>query len=462
MMDAFFSPGSVAIAGASKSLMKLGNVPIDNLLRFGYQGRIVPLNPDGGEIMGLRAYPSLEDVEGSVDLAVAVIPRENICSFLDSCGRAGVRNAIITAAGFADAGEVGASLQRDVEAAAKRNSVRIMGPNSIGTINTAVGFVTSIITLDAMPSGPVSVVAQSGLFAAGFARWMSSSQCYGLAKVACLGNKADISEMDVLAYLEDDPATGVVALHTEGVEDGRSFVDLVARVSLCKPVVVVKPGSSEAGRTAAQSHTGALAGSHEVFMGALAQTGAVPVGDFEEMFDCAKAFAYCPLPAGNRLGVVSVTGAGCSLAADACEARGLTVPPLSRESLRYATEGLPAWASFNNPADIWAAIMAEGNAGAYYKLMRAMASQDDIDMLLAVFTIAPQFEFDVAGVIDRIRVEFPEKPVLTTVLWGASDDSRRWFESLEGARIPMYPSIERAVAAAGALNRYSSWLRRQR
>jgi acyl-CoA synthetase (NDP forming) len=460
-MDAFFAPGSVAIAGASKSLMKLGNVPIDNLLRFGYAGRIIPLNPDGGEIMGLRAYPSIEHVDGKVDLAVAVIPRENICAFLESCGRAGVRNVIVTAAGFADAGEIGASLQRDVEAVARRLGVRIMGPNSIGTINTATGFVTSIVTLDPIPAGPVSVVAQSGLFAAGFARWVSSSQYFGLAKVACLGNKVDVSEMDVLAYLEDDPATGVIALHTEGVEDGKSFVDLVGRITRRKPVVVVKPGSSEAGRAAAQSHTGALAGSHEVFMGSLAQTGAVPAADFEEMFDCAKALAYCPLPGGNRLGVVSVTGAGCSLAADACEARGLEVPPLTEESLKYATQGLPEWASFNNPADIWAAIMAEGNAGAYYRLMHAMASQDDVDMLLAVFTIAPQFEFDVAGTLNRIREEFPGKPVLVTVLWGAAEDARRWFGSLESARIPMYTSIERAVAAAGALNQYSSWLRAQ-
>jgi acyl-CoA synthetase (NDP forming) len=159
--------------------------------------------------------------------------------------------------------------------------------------------------------------------------------------------------------------------------------------------------------------------------------------------------------------VVSVTGAGCSLAADACEARGLEVPPLTEESLKYATQGLPEWASFNNPADIWAAIMAEGNAGAYYRLMHAMASQDDVDMLLAVFTIAPQFEFDVAGTLNRIREEFPGKPVLVTVLWGAAEDARRWFGSLESARIPMYTSIERAVAAAGALNQYSSWLRAQ-
>lgn len=458
-MDAFFSPGTVAIAGASKSL-KLGNVPIDNLQRFGYKGRIVPLNPDGGTIMGLQAYPSIEDVGGPVDLAVAVIPREGIRAFVEDCGRAGVSKVIVTAAGFADAGAQGAALQRELESSARCSGVRIMGPNSIGTISAADGFVTSIVTLEPVHPGPVSIVAQSGLFAAGFVNWVSSTQVQGISKVACLGNKADVSELDVLAYLEDDPATRVIALHTEGTADGRRFVDLVSRISLRKPVVALKPGRSEAARDAARSHTGALGGSHEVFMGALAQCGAVAAESFERMLDAAKALAYCPLPRGNGLGVVSVTGAGCAVAADACEKEGLALPPLDGASLEYATEGLPGWASFANPADIWAAIMARGNEGAYSRVLEAMAMRHDVDMLIAVFTIAPQFEFDVAGALGALAAEFSDKPVLAAVLWGDDADSRRWFRSIEGAGVPAYDSIEGAVAAAGALNRYASWRRR--
>jgi acyl-CoA synthetase (NDP forming) len=460
LMDAFFAPRSVAIAGASRSGMKLGNVPIANLQRFGYQGRIVPLHPDAAEIMGLRAYPSIEDVEGGVDLAVAVIPREQILGFLESCGRAGVRNVLVTAAAFADADAEGARMQDEVAALAKRLSIRLMGPNSIGTINTASGFVTSIITLDPIPRGPISFVVQSGLFSAGFARWISSSQLHGAAKIACLGNKADIDELDVMAYLENDPDTEVIALHTEGTRDGRAFVSLVSRISTVKPVVVLNPGRTPAGREATRSHTGAMAGSFEVFQGAASQAGAIAVESFGEMFDCAKALAYCPVPRGNGMGVVSVTGAGCSLTADACETRGLAVPSLSDDSLRYATEGMPEWATFSNPADIWAAIAAQGNGRAYYRLLRAMAMQDDVDILLAVYCVAPQFEFDVAEVMGRIAGEFPEKPVLAVLLGGTAEDSRRWFESLEAARIPTYDSVERGVAAASALNRYAAWKRR--
>ncbi|MHB8895677.1 MAG: CoA-binding protein [Candidatus Geothermincolia bacterium] len=458
-MNNFFSPRSVAIAGASKSAMKLGNVPIENLLRFGYGGRIIPLNRDGGEIMGLRAFRSVEDVDGSVDLAVAVIPRENVYGFIESCGRAGVRNVIVTAAAFADADAEGARMQEEVAALARRLSIRLMGPNSIGTIDTGSGLVTSIITLDPIPRGRISFVVQSGLFSAGFARWISSSQMHGAAKIACLGNKADVNELDVLAYLEDDPRTDVIALHTEGTKDGAAFVDLVSRISTKKPVVVLNAGRTPAGREATRSHTGALAGSFEVFQGAASQAGAVAVESFTEMFDCARALDYCPLPGGNGMGVVSITGAGCSLTADACGEHGLEVPPLSEESLRYATEGMPAWVSFSNPADIWAAISEKGSDGAYYRLLKAMAMQDGVDILLAVYCVAPQFEFDAAAVMGRIREQFPDKPLLAVLLGGTIEDSRRWFESLESARIPAFDSVERAVAAAAALNRYSTWLR---
>lgn len=459
MMKAFFQPRSVAVAGASKTLWKLGNVPLANMQKFGYKGRIIPLNPEGGEILGLKAYPSIEDVEGGVDLAVAVIPREGVISFLESCGRAGTRNVLITAAGFADAAGDGPALQREVTALAKRLGIRIMGPNSIGTIDTASGLVTSIISLEPIAPGPVSYVTQSGLFSAGFARWMASGDSCGASKIACLGNKADINEIDLLSYLLDDASTEVIALHTEGTKDGREFIRVATGVSLSKPLIVLSPGRTEAGQAAAMSHTGSLACSFEVFRGALAQAGAVTVDSFEEMFDCSRALAWCPLPRGAGVGVVSVTGAGCSLTADACSSNGLVVPPLAPDTHAALTRGMPDWASFSNPADIWAAIMSEGNEGAYRKLMRAMASQDDVDILLAIYCVAPQFEFDVAGVTEEIAAEFPHKPILSVLLGGTLDDSRRWSLSLEGVRAPAFDSVERAVKTAAGLNRYASWLR---
>lgn len=459
VMNAFFSPRSVAVAGASKSKLKLGNFTIDNLLRLGYRGRVVPLHPGGGEIMGLKAYTSIEEVEGGIDLAVAVIPREGVYSLLESCGRAGVRGMIVTAAAFADADDAGARMQRELGGLASRLGIRVMGPNSIGTIDTGSGLVTSIITLEAMKPGPVSFVTQTGLFSSSFARWMGSSEALGAAKIACLGNKVDVSELDLLAFLRDDPATEVIALHTEGTADGREFVRLVRDISRRKPVVVLNPGKSEAGRDATLSHTGSMAGSHDVFSGASAQAGAVLVDGFTEMFDCAKALACCPLPRGNGVGVASISGAGCAMTADACVGKGLLLPPLGDGTLRRITSGMPDWASFRNPADIWSVIAAEGNENAYLKLMRAMASQVGIDILIAIYCVAPQFEFDAGAAMSRVREEYPEIPVLAVLLGGTPEDCRRWYDSLQGAGVPAFDSIERAVTGAAALNRYSSWLR---
>ncbi len=458
-MEAFFAPRSVAVVGASKTGKKLGNVPLVNLRRFGFAGRIIPLHPEGGEVMGLPAFRTLADVDGEVDVAVAIIPRERIGGFIESCGEGGVRNIIVAAAGFADSGPEGTRLQKEIEDIAARRGVRIMGPNSIGTINTETGFVTSIVTLDPVQPGPVSVVAQSGLFASAFPRWVASSQVFGVAKIACLGNKADIDELDVLEYLKDDPATGVIAVHTEGISDGRAFLELASTISHTKPLVMLKVGRNDAGREAAMSHTGSLAGSYEVFKGALSQAGVVGVESFEEMFDCAKALAYCPLPAGNRLGVASITGAGCVLTADLRESMGLATPALTEDTLRMARQGLPPWASFDNPADIWAALEYQGVGKGYETVLRAMALQDDIDMLMAIFTIAPQFEIDVAGIMGGLREDFPGKPLIACILGSTGEDFRRWFAALEGESVPVYESVERAMTAARAMNKYASYRR---
>lgn len=458
-MEGFFNPGSVAVAGASRSGMKLGNVPIANMRKFGYRGRVFPIHPDAGEVMGLRAYPSPAAVGEEIDVAVAVIPRESIAGFIEDCAGAGVRRVIVTAAGFADSGADGARLQHGLERKARGLGVRVIGPNSVGTISTESGFVTSLLTLDRIKPGGVSILAQTGLFAAGYARWMSSSQLFGLAKVACLGNKADVEEVEVLEYLGADPLTRVVAMYTEGLRDGREFFEAARRITLEKPVVVLKGGRTEAGIVAVGSHTGSLAGSSGVHAGAMAQAGVIQVDCVEELFDIAKAFEYCPIPAGVGLGVVSVTGAGCVLGADACRGTGLSLPPLRDAALRLARSGLPDWAAFGNPADIWPAVESKGMAAAYDGVARAMAEQEDIDMLMAVVTVVPEAEFDAAGILGGVRDDYPGIPILACLMGASAEDERRWFTSLEGECIPVYGSVERGVKAAAALARHSTWRR---
>jgi acyl-CoA synthetase (NDP forming) len=460
-MEVFFNPSSAAVAGASKSGMKLGNVTIANMLRFDYQGSIYPIHPEGGELMGLKAYPSLKAVGNKIDVAVGVLPREQTLEFIEECADANIRSVIICAAGFADAGPEGAALQEEVVDAVRRRNMRMLGPNSVGTVSTESGFATSLMTLQPVKQGKISIVAQTGLFAGGFARWISSTQAFGLSKLVSMGNKADIDEIDMLGYLEKDPHTGVIALYSEGIGDGRSFKEMAARISRTKPIVMLKGGRTELGGRMASSHTGSMAGEDGIYRGVCAQAGIIPVDSIEELFDCSKALAYCPLPAGPNMGVVSISGAGTVLSADACNRRGLKLPPLKEESLGEDRKRLPDWMAVNNPMDIWVAAITENVGGAYDVFLNAMARQEDIHMILAAFTIVPESEFEAVEVFRAVKERHPDKPILAAFLGASQEDHRRWFNWLEGIDIPVFDSIERGVNAAWALSRYAAWRRRE-
>ena len=460
-MEAFFNPAGVAVAGASSASAKLGNVTLGNLRRFGYGGKVFAIHPRASEIMGVPARPSLREIGEQVDVAVGVLPRERILDFVQDCAAAQVRHVIVCAAGFADDGPEGALLQLRLAEAVKGYGMRMLGPNSVGTISTASGFNTSIMTLEPLRAGRISIVAQTGLFAGGYARWISSTQHFGLAKVACLGNKADVDEVDILGYLEDDPHTHVIAMYTEGIRRGREFWELASRVSRTKPIVLLKGGRTELGRTMAASHTGSLAGEDPVYRGALTQAGVILVEGIDALFGCAKALDYCPLPAGGNMGVVAVSGAGTVLAADACHRWGIPLPPLNGETMREARKGVPEWASLGNPADIWSATLDKGVEDAYRVILSAMAAQDDIHIILVVFTLVPESEIDGAGLLTEVRERHPDKPVLACFLGASGADRERWYRSLEEVRIPAYDSIEGSIDAARALSRYAAWLNRR-
>lgn len=454
-MDKFFNPTSVAVAGASRSVEKLGNVCIANMQRSGYRGDIFPIHPQGGEIMGLSAYASLRDLPKQVDLAVAVIPRQGVLGLIDQCIEAGIRQVIVTAAGFADDGPQGARLQQELQEVVRASQMRVMGPNSVGTISTESGFVTSLMSLDPIEDGGISIVAQTGLFCGGYGRRFGSSGLPGIAKIASLGNKCDVDELDALEYLAADPKTEVIAFYTEGMGRARDFLELASRLSAEKPIVVLKGGSTRKGGRAASTHTGSMSGTSEIYAGAFRQAGIIQVSCIDDLLGCAKALSYCQAPRGNRVGVVSITGAGCVLAADACQLAGLRMPGLGGETLNRALGGLPDWATFSNPVDLWPAAVMGSVETAYDSVLGAVIQQEDIDMLMVIFTLVPESEFDIADVMVRAMRLSGDKPLLGCILGANDADMRRWSASLERLKIPVYSSIDRTVAAADALASYS-------
>lgn len=439
------------MAGASRNEWKSGHRVLANIIEAGFEGGLYPVNPGAGEILGVRAYPGLARLPETPELVVAVLPRAQTRDLMLECAGAGVRNIIIPAAGFSDVGEEGRRLEEGVMEVARGAGIRVMGPNSIGTISPSAGLATSIVSLDRMSPGTVALFGQSGLFSSGIARWINSGEKYGVSRIACLGNKADVDEIDMLEYLRRDPETRVICAYTEGVTDGRGFAEALKRAAVEKPVMVLKSGGTEQGGNAVASHTGSLSGSDEIFDGMLSQSGAVRVADFEDMLDCAKAFAMLPRPAGKGVGVVSITGAGCVLSADAAGRLGLPLPQPSERFARRMSEVAPDWVPYRNPADIWAAIEAKGPERSFSQACDAMLEESGIDALVVIFTVIPESAMDAAAMFASLKEQYPGKALVSVLMAGDADMLARWKRSIEGAGVPAYPSPARALRSLGAL-----------
>ena len=420
----FFQPSSMAVIGASRSPGKGGNIILRNLQKAGFKGAIYPINPTCKEILGLPAYARVRDVPGPVDLAMIVIPKTAVSEAIEDCAARGVTNIILSTGGYSDMGEEGAKEQKEVVDQAKKAGIRLMGPNSIGTLNPAAGMATSIVGLDPIKIGGVSIIGQSGVFSSGWARWIADTKPFGLAKVACIGNKGDINESDLLEYLTGDDQSTTVGMYLEGIIEGKRFVRAATTACKKKPVVVMKAGRSEAGALAVASHTGSLAGSDAVFDAVCRRTGLVRVQNSEAFFDTLAAFEKLPLPRGNRLGVLSITGMGCVAATDAAEEYGVELPALRPETLANLRQVMPPWAPVRNPIDTWSAIEQHGSKKATSHIAESLMEQKDVDALLITFVLMPESMFDIPEAFAELFRRHPAKPVFASYYGGTAREIR--------------------------------------
>lgn len=454
-IDPFFNPRSFALIGASKTPGKGGNIILRNLLKAGFKGKIYPINPTAKEILGLPAYGKVSDVPGPVDLAMIVIPKLAVPDAISDCAAKGTTNVILSTGGYSDMGHEGAVEQKILANQARRAGVRLMGPNSIGTINPAVGLATSIVGLEQIRTGGVSLIGQSGVFSSGWGRWIADFKPFGISKIGCIGNKSDVNESDLLEYLADDPATATIGLYLEGVAQGSRFVKAAKRASAKKPVVVVKSGKSEAGAAAIASHTGSLAGSDAVFDSVCRTTGMVRVHDSESFFDTLSAFEVLPLPRGNRMGVLSITGMGCVVTTDAAEEYGVEIPALKAATIRRLREVVPAWAPLRNPVDIWSAVEQHGSKKTMSHISKCLIEQKDIDALLVIFVLMPESIFDIAEAFGEIVKEHRSKPIFVSYYGGTGKEIAHVHEGFLSLGVPSYPTPERAVYAFSRMVEYA-------
>jgi len=454
-LDVFFRPRDIALVGASRNPRKGGHIILANLQRAGFPGRLLPVNPGGGEVLGLPVTPSAAELEGEPDLAMMIIPRDAVPEAVDQLAERGVRGIILSTAGYADIGADGRAAQEELAARARARGLRLMGPNSIGTLNPRAGVATSIVTLDPLPSGGVSLFGQTGVFSAGWARWIGDRRPFGLSKVACLGNLADVNETDVLEYLSGDDETTTIGMYLEGISDGPRFVRVAGQASARKPVVVLKGGRSEAGAAATASHTGSLATSDSVFDAVCRRTGLIRAADAEHLFDALAAFEALPLPAGNRVGVLSITGQGCVASSDAAEELGLEIPPLAPETRERLLEVVPSWAPLRNPVDTWSAVEQHGASRTMSHICDGLLGQEDIDAVLVIFVLMPESDFDVEAMFAPTLAAHPDKPVLAAYLGGSDDEIRRLERGFRSLSVPSYPTPERALRALAAMVEYA-------
>ena len=453
----FFEPKSVAVVGASRTPGKIGNTILRNLLKLGYTGRIFPVNPGAGEIEGLRSYPSVAAIPDAVELAVIALPAHLVLDVMRDCQKKAVKGVIVISSGFSETGREGMERQLELVRLAAEAGIRVIGPNTTGVLNPGGRFTSTFVNLKGVKAGGIGFVAQTGMFAGMIFEWIFSSQHFGLSKVVGLGNKADVTDHDALDYLAQDEATRVVIMYLEGVKDGRRFLESARRLVRKKPLVVIKGGKTEEGARAVRSHTGSMAGRDEIFEALFKQAGAIRVSDFEELLDFGKTFAYQPLPRGNRIAIVTLSGGAGVIASDACLESGLALAGLEPNTLTRVKEKMPDWAaSPGNPLDIEPLSEMISAEGAYRLGLDAVLSDPGVDMAFLVMGTERMTRIHADYVLEVTRAH-PGKPVAVCIIGDAAIYSQL-FQIMEEASIPVFVSVRRAVASLAALYRYGRFL----
>lgn len=452
MLEMFFAPRSVAVVGAAREPGKLGYGVLSNLLQYGYEGQVYPINPKATEILGLQAYPSVLDVPGPIDLAVVVVPNRFVLDVMQQCGRKGVKGAVIISAGFKEAGLEGVKLERQLVATAKEYGIRIVGPNCLGIIDTVQPMNLSFAA-GMPPRGGIAFMSQSGALCTAILDWALANNI-GFSYFVSLGNKADVDEVDLMEAWEGNPQSKVIIAYAEGLRDGRRFMEVARRVTKSTPVIAVKSGNTEAGSRAVSSHTGSLAGSNRAYDAAFRQTGVLRANSIQDLFDYAIGFAYQPVLRGNRIAVVTNAGGPAVMATDALESSGLKLAQLAKETIEHLQAHLPAAANTYNPID----VLGDALADRYALAIEAALQDPNVDGLIVILTpqVMTRIE-ETARQIGRLAKLY-DKPVVGCFMGEAKVSPG--VRILTEESVPNYPFPERAAGALRAMYDYRRWLER--
>ncbi len=451
MMELFFKPKSVAVIGASTNPHKDGNLILQNIIDSDFSGPIYPVNPSAPQVLGLKAYPSLLDVEGDVDLVVIIIPARFCVQAMEDCASKGVKAVIIEAMGFSEVGAEGKKLQDQIVAIARKNGIRVMGPNCTGIVSRDIA--TTFFPIKNVPRGNVVLIGQSGLLAAAMASDIVVNQTLNVNKICSIGNKCDVNENDLLEYFGNDRQTDVISMYLESIADGARFVPIAKKAAAEKPVIFLKGGRTEAGAKAAMSHTGSMASNTRIVEAAIKQTGCIKADDFTEIKDFAKVFSTQPLPKGNRVVIVTAAGSVGVVVSDICAEHGLQMPKLSPETVAALKDVFPANMPPANPVDLWYSIEKLGLVKTLETTLAAPLQDPDIDAAVLILA-GMKYTMPVLDekTVQKITKKYG-KPVIICMLVGYNEYKNRIMEEL-GRDLPVFTSIQSGVKALSKLCEY--------
>jgi acetyl coenzyme A synthetase (ADP forming)-like protein len=450
MLEMFTDPKGVAVVGASASPEKLGYQILHNIVQYGYEGHIYPINPTADEVLGLPVYKSVLDTPDPVDLAVIVVPAKFVPGVLEECGKRGLKGAVIISAGFREVGPQGKALERQVIEIARQYDMRLIGPNVLGIIDTVCKLNASFAA--GMPHrGKIAFMSQSGALCTSILD-LALGQHVGFSRFYSIGNKADINEIDLLRAWAEDPESRVIVGYLEGISDGPEFMRVARQVTRHKPIIAIKSGTTSAGSRAVSSHTGTLAGSEKAYDAAFKQVGIIRAGSVQDLFDWARAFARQPLLESDAIAVVTNAGGPGIMASDAIERAGLHLASLTTETKQHLQALLPPAASVANPID----VLGDALADRYALAIEAALKDPTVGAVLLVLT--PQIMTQIpetAEALGRLSQKIG-KPVFGAFMGDAA--IREGVEVLHRYSVPNYQVPERAVAAIAAMWNHRRWL----
>lgn len=453
----FFVPQGVAIIGASKNPAKVGNAIVKNLLASRYAGHIYPINPREKEILGLKCFQNVQDIPSTpadkggenVELAVIAIPAAHVLAALQECAQRGIRYAIVITAGFKETGPQGMELENKLTAFCREQKIRLLGPNCVGLIHTHTPINVSF-SRGVPRKGNIAFISQSGAILLSILDW-SQMAGIGFSHFVSLGNKADLQETDFLEYAAWDPTTKVILCYLEDITFGQKFLEVATRISAHKPIIVLKAGASPSGARAASSHTGALAGTDHAYDAAFRKSAVLRARNMGELFDMAAAFAHQPLPAGDKIAIVTNSGGPGILATDRLEKTGLRMAGFTTETTKQLRLYLPQEASIYNPVD----ILGDAGADRYFFTLEKVLADPQVEGVIALLCpTALANPVEIARAMIEVQQKTPQKPLLTVFMGGQEIQAGK--NVLLEAGIPSYTFPEEAVTALEGMVRYAN------